>query len=326
MKVWRHLADSLRADGAAALIGVRAAKGSVPRDPGAQMVMRPDGAFHGTIGGGQLEMRMLSLARAMLREGRGAARLIDQALGPDLGQCCGGRVTILIETFDKRDLAEAEAWAAREADGVFSLSCRLVEGRVVREVAPGAEDPQGWQETYGENRTPLLLFGAGHVGRALVLALAPLPFAVRWFDSRSDAFPGHSPQNATTLLLTEPEAVIASAPPDSFVLVMTHDHPLDMAITAAALRRDFPYLGLIGSASKRARFERRFREAGLPADRIAALLCPIGLTGIRDKDPAVIAASVAAQLLQQREGATFLQALSPPVPASDKSAHDRSHQ
>jgi xanthine dehydrogenase accessory factor len=161
-----------------------------------------------------------------------------------------------------------------------------------------------WVEDYGRALTPLALFGAGHVGRALVLALAPLPFRVSWYDPRSDAFPPHIPANATPLRLDDPDAAIAAAPPGAFVLVMTHEHPLDLAITAAALARpDLPFVGLIGSASKRARFEKRFREIGIAPERIAGLACPIGVAGVTDKDPAVIAAASAAQLLQAREKA-----------------------
>ncbi|HZW46512.1 MAG TPA: xanthine dehydrogenase accessory protein XdhC [Microvirga sp.] len=304
MRVWRQLSEFIARHGAAALISVHEVKGSAPREVGAHMVVRPDGAFHGTIGGGQLEFLMLDIARGMLRQGRGAARIVDQALGPDLGQCCGGRVKILIETFDRCDLDDiAPLVAAEDKGGLFDVECRMEAGRVRRELGSQADTGPSteWRETHGEDRTPVLLFGAGHVGRALVLALAPLPFAVRWLDDREDAFPSHVPANVSAVRMKSPEAEIAEARPESFILVMTHDHPLDMAITAAALRRGFPYVGLIGSATKRARFEKRFRELGLSQERIASLVCPIGIPGITDKDPAAIAASVAAQLLQMRE-------------------------
>lgn len=185
----------------------------------------------------------------------------------------------------------------------------LHEG-AARAGSSGSPPPQthatasGWVEETGPVPTPLVLFGAGHVGRALVLALAPLPFRIRWLDTRADAFPAHVPANARAIHADEPGLEIARAPPGAFVLVMTHSHPLDMALTAGALaREDLPFVGLIGSATKRARFERRFREVGVPEVRIAALVCPIGLPGIRAKDPASIAAATAAQLLQARERA-----------------------
>jgi xanthine dehydrogenase accessory factor len=117
--------------------------------------------------------------------------------------------------------------------------------------------------------------------------------------------------------MRDPAAEIAEAEPGSLILVMTHDHPLDMAITAAALKRDFPYVGLIGSATKRARFEKRFRELGLAEETIRSLVCPIGLSGIADKDPAVIAVSVTAQLLQVREHGGARRNLSPPAASND---------
>lgn len=304
MIVWRRLAEIVAEHGAAALVSLRAASGSTPRDAGACMIVRPDGAFHGSIGGGQLEWRALAAAREALAEGRGPARLIDQALGPDLGQCCGGRVTLSIEVFDARDRRELAALSDAERQGACELHAWPGEdGRVRRAVGPPPPAAaKAWTERFGERATPLLLFGAGHVGRALVLALAPLPFAIRWLDGRDGAFPPHIPANVAPIRTHEPEAELHQALPGSFVVVTTHDHSLDLALTAAALRRDdLPYVGLIGSTTKRARFERRFRELGIPQGRIAALVCPIGLPGIGGKEPAIIAASVAAQLLAERE-------------------------
>ncbi|MBF9232093.1 xanthine dehydrogenase accessory protein XdhC [Microvirga alba] len=323
MKVWRQLADLVAKQNAAALISVHDVKGSAPREVGARMVVRPDGAYHGTIGGGQLEFRMLDIAREMLGQGRPSARIVDQALGPDLGQCCGGRVKILIETFDRQDLPDLKPLIAEEAEGgQFQVECRLEHGRVRRELSSAVGDDAWtqWREVHGEALTPVLLFGAGHVGRALVLALAPLPFSVRWLDDRDDAFPAHVPANTTPVALRDPEAEIAEADPRSLILVMTHDHPLDMAIAAAALRRGFPYVGLIGSATKRARFEKRFRELGLSEEKIDALACPIGIPGIAGKEPAIVAASVVAQLLQIRERTASGLNLSPLSASNDKSA------
>jgi xanthine dehydrogenase accessory factor len=305
VNVWRRLADIVAGHGAAALVSVHEVKGSAPREAGARMVVRPDGAFHGTIGGGQLEWQMLAAAREALAQGRGPARFERKALGPHLGQCCGGRVTMLVETFDRRDMAEIADLAKAEGEGPFEAECRPDdEGRVRRRIHPSSLPCEGrgcWREIYGETLTPLALFGAGHVGRALALALAPLPFAIRWIDSREGAFPPHIPANATPVHSPDPFAELARAHADAFILVMTHEHPLDLAITAAALQREFPFVGLIGSETKRARFERRFREIGIPEVRIDSLVCPIGLPGIAGKEPAVIAASVVAQLLLKRE-------------------------
>jgi len=167
-----------------------------------------------------------------------------------------------------------------------------------RSIAP----PRAWSESYGVARHPVWLFGAGHVGRALVLALAPLPFAVTWCDSREGAYPAHIPANVTPLRHDAPDVLVAQIPAGAFVLVMSHSHPIDLAVTAAALARDdLPFVGLIGSKTKRARFEKRYRELGIANERIAQLSCPIGIAGITDKDPAIIAAATAAQLLALRE-------------------------
>ena len=198
VNVWRRLVELVAEHGAAALVSVHSVKGSAPREAGACMVVRPDGAFHGTIGGGQLEWHMLRQARDALARGDRRARWIDQALGPDLGQCCGGRVTLLVETFDRTDLPELQALASLEQGGHFEVECRGDDGRVKRQVAsdaPTTSPAHGtWREEFGEALTPLHLFGAGHVGRAVVLAIAPLPFATRWIDTRQDAFPAHIPQ------------------------------------------------------------------------------------------------------------------------------------
>ncbi len=266
MKPYRRLIESIQAEGVAALVSLVATRGSSPREAGTAMVVRPSGGFHGTIGGGAMEWRALAEAREALAQGRGAERRSVVALGPDLAQCCGGRVEWRIEVFDSADLPELDSRAREEAE--------KESGRAV------------------------LLFGAGHVGRALALALAPLPFAVRWIDSRLDAFPERAPSNFKLLRSAEPPAELAGAPDGAIILVMTHSHPLDLAIVAEALRQDrFGYVGLIGSATKRARFESQMRAAGLPEAAIGKLVCPIGIPGVSGKEPAVIAASVAAQLL-----------------------------
>ena len=162
--------------------------------------------------------------------------------------------------------------------------------------------PRGLGRTQPASRgrgAPLYLFGAGHVGRALTLALAPLPFDVRWIDSRADAFPSHAPANARLIHSLDPPSELSAAPDGALVLVMTHSHPLDLAIVSAALPQDrFALVGLIGSATKKARFESQMRAAGIGDDQLAKLVCPIGVPGIPGKEPPVIAAAVAAQLLQ----------------------------
>ena len=157
-------------------------------------------------------------------------------------------------------------------------------------------------ERFHDPRRPVWLFGAGHVGRALMLALAPLPFEVTWIDERADAFPAAMPANVRALRSADPAGEVARAPAGALIVVMTHSHARDLAVVHAALVAGrFGYVGLIGSASKRARFTRRLREAGVAQARITELVCPIGLPAIASKHPAAIAAGVAVQLLRQDE-------------------------
>ena len=157
-------------------------------------------------------------------------------------------------------------------------------------------------ERFHDPRRPVWLFGAGHVGRALMLALAPLPFEVTWIDERADAFPVAMPANVRSVQSVDPTGEVTRAPDGALIVVMTHSHARDLAVVHAALAAGrFGYVGLIGSASKRARFARRLREAGVPDARIAKLVCPIGLSSIASKHPAAIAAGVAVQLLVRDE-------------------------
>ena len=306
------------------------------------MVVAPDGGFHGTIGGGELEWRAIGAARDALSRNVPAATLDRFTLGPDLGQCCGGSVRLLTEVFERDRLDEIRTLAAREAAGPFVTRGRIGPRAVERVVIDAAghevpsvaiEDGGTIIERFRDLRRPLWLFGAGHVGRALMLALAPLPFDVTWIDEREDVFPAVVPASVRPLRSADPAGELAHAPDSAFVVVMTHNHPLDLAIVHAALAAPSPramrlpdattpfgtaappeatgpfgeagrfgYVGLIGSASKRARFARRLREAGVAEDRIAGLVCPIGMTTIRSKHPAAIAAGIVAQLLERADG------------------------
>jgi xanthine dehydrogenase accessory factor len=311
MQTFNRLIEALEAEGAGALVSLIKVDGSSPRESGTRMVVRPSGAFNGTIGGGQLEWQALAAAQDALRHGRAAPQRRVVLLGPDLAQCCGGRVEWLIETFDVRDAAELKALAAAERAGpLVTQAVRTEGGRLSRKVAPAPvaagsaieTRPDGTiVERFGDGWTDLYLFGAGHVGRALVLALAPLPFRIRWIDPRQEAFPLRAPTNVTMVQTGDPPSELDAAPGGAHVLVMTHSHPLDLAIVSRALAAErFGFVGLIGSATKRARFLSQMRAAGLTPAMLRRLTCPIGLPGVEGKEPAVIAAAVAAQLLIAR--------------------------
>ena len=182
------------------------------------------------------------------------------ALGPSLGQCCGGALTVQFRPLTAQALAE---WPA---------------------VTP---------------RFHLQLYGAGHVGRAIVTLLAQIPCQVQWIDERDSEFPpGELPAHIERVCVEPVDAEVALAPPGACYLVLTHSHDLDLALSQAILARgDARWFGLIGSATKRARFRRRLAERGLSEDRIDGMTCPIGLPGISGKEPGVIAVSAVAQLL-----------------------------
>nr|WP_255617846.1 xanthine dehydrogenase accessory protein XdhC [Aurantimonas sp. VKM B-3413] len=250
---------SLAANRPSILVTVTRALGSTPREAGARMLVSPDDVA-GTIGGGRLEFDAIDRARAMLSAGESAATM-DVPLGPEIGQCCGGRVMLSLERVDAELLVRLEAEAAIELAG----------------------------------RPAALIFGAGHTGRALACALAPLPLTVRLIDSRPETLAG-LPESVATVAAAMPEAEVDSAPKRSAFVVMTHDHALDFLITAAALARpDAAYVGMIGSATKRERFRRHLAEEGRAGD-IARLILPIGGSALRDKRPEVIAALTAAEI------------------------------
>lgn len=247
MAAWLEaLAAAERDNQPAVLVTVLAVRGSAPREAGAKMVVSADG-LAGTIGGGNLEYQCEAAARGLLVSGDEGPSTLDFPLGPSLGQCCGGHVTVLFEVLRPPKLQIA-------------------------------------------------LFGAGHVGKALVRLLADLPCRVRWVDHRPEVFPAVLPPNVTPVRTADPRQAVADLPAGSVVLVMTHDHQLDFLIVASALQRtDLGEVGLIGSDTKRARFSSRLVRQAIPTDR---LICPIGLPGIGGKEPAVLALSVAAQILQ----------------------------
>jgi xanthine dehydrogenase accessory factor len=315
MSTWPTIERLIVEQGAAALVTVAQAQGSSPREAGARMVVAPDGSFTGTIGGGALEWGALAEAQSLIARPNGpAASRLDKALGPDLGQCCGGRVLLTLERFDARDkeavgkLAEAE-----RAGALTTVATAGRDGRLARRLAKAHEGKSpgpGYDlkadgrviERFGDEPTAFYLFGAGHVGRALAAALGPLPFAVTWFDGRPGAFPASWPVNVTTVAGDDPVALLGKAPHGAFIAVMTHSHALDLDLVIAALNAGcFPYVGLIGSATKRARFTSAMRKIGMAGDVVDSLVCPIGLTAIEDKAPAAIAASVVAQVLMKRD-------------------------
>ena len=249
----------------AIVVEVTQAKGSAPREAGTRMLVGTTEAV-GTIGGGHLELKAIEHARAMLNNGDATPQTEHFPLGPALGQCCGGAVTL---TYIALDVTALARWPTTAP--LFHLQ----------------------------------LYGAGHVGRAIATLLTTLDVEVDWIDEREAEFPATTtlgapwPPHVRQVCVDAVEAEVRLAPPGAFYLVLTHDHDLDLRITEAVLRRgDFAYLGLIGSKTKRRRFIHRFEQRGIAASTIARMTCPIGVEGIAGKEPELIAISVIAQLLR----------------------------
>ncbi len=253
--------DFLETAGEAVAVTVALARGSTPRETGTVMLVSAN-AIHGTIGGGQLEFMAIDHARRMLAEGT-AEDGLELPLGPEIGQCCGGHVRLELNRVDSR-----------------------LAGRLIAQADIADRD-----------RPHVFLFGAGHVGHALADAMTLLPVRTIVVDNREAELQGFD-ETVDTRLVAMPEATVREAPAGSAFVVLTHDHALDFLIVTEALKRhDAAYVGMIGSATKRALFERRLGERGFSGDVIAKLTCPIGLPMLKDKRPESIAASVAVQLL-----------------------------
>jgi xanthine dehydrogenase accessory factor len=289
------------------LVTIVDAEGSTPREAGAKMLVHA-GGIADSIGGGHLELKAVEQARDML-DTAVLPVITNYALGPSLGQCCGGRVRLMLERLDTASLAWLRRWEQGDSDllatdlvdgskRIESNETPLLAGEAVRLLDGAAGEPCYVLERMKAPLQDLYLFGAGHVGRALVHVIAGLPYRIRWFDERAEMFPADMPAHVEIETSADARQDVASAPPGTMFLVMTHSHALDFDICEQVLRRgDFAFLGLIGSVTKRATFERRLRLRGHGDASIRRLICPIGLPSIAGKAPAAVAISVAGQLL-----------------------------
>jgi xanthine dehydrogenase accessory factor len=247
----------------AILVRVQATEGSVPREVGAWMAVFTD-SIVATVGGGRLELDAIAHARSLLVHAEGE-RIQHYALGPSLGQCCGGRVTLAF----------------------YPIT---------------AEDETALRHALRPARVPVALFGSGHVGTALVHVMGLLPVELTWIDSRDQTFPPDLPGNVQTEHSNPVQGAVAQLASQSRVLIMSFSHAEDLDIVQACLTRqrakaDLPFIGLIGSKTKWATFRSRLEAKGFSSAELAQVTCPIGMPGIQDKRPEVIAVAVAAQLM-----------------------------
>lgn len=331
MNAWiDDLVETLDRDRLCVLVTVAGVRGSAPRETGAKMIVTKRDVI-GTIGGGQLEFQCARIAATLFSEAtrHSSAFVRKFPLAANCGQCCGGVVDILFEPITEKSLE----WLGMLREKVsirqpVLIATSLQEaGRKMLLTADGFEygaaankdsasalaaawdslpgNATAWQEgefllqPIMESDLHIVVFGAGHVGAATVDVLSRLDSHIRWIDSRKNIFAPNLPSNVFALESADPASETAAMPSASYCLVMTHSHPLDLAICARILRRpDVAYCGLIGSLSKRRRFERLLRKQGITNDELGRLTCPIGIDGIHGKQPVEIAVSVAAEILR----------------------------
>jgi len=285
-------------------------RGSSPREVGAAMQVwdgAEGGGQSGTIGGGALEHQAAAAARRMLAQGA-QTRLTRHALGPDLGQCCGGALLLLSEMHDAGTLAaltgqDIIARPATEEAVTQGSVLPLAVQRLLAQARGQGQRPapqliDGWMvEPVARPTVPLWIWGAGHVGRALVDVMAPLPeLGITWVDTGADRFPAEVPQAVTPLPAADPARLVRHAASDAHHLILTYSHALDLALCHALLGHGFASAGLIGSATKWARFRSRLGALGHSPAQIARIRCPIGLPAL-GKHPQAIAIGVASVLL-----------------------------
>ncbi len=305
------LLQQLECTPAVARIVLAEVSGSAPRECGTSMLVWPTGVL-GTIGGGRLEWEAIGAARELLQES-GAVRVSQWVLATDLGQCCGGVVTLWIERYDHSHLQTLRD-AQRAMDrGRALLASALTPGglrhTVVTELPAqpaaltrlirGAQGEFTLLERLDCPLPEVWLYGAGHVGQALARILGDLPWRLTWIDSRAEWLPEKSGDRLIVRHCADPVTSLEDAPRAGYFIVVTHSHTLDYTLCRTLLaRNDFAWIGMIGSKSKAARFRSRLAHDGIAARVIARLVCPVGVPGIVSKWPAAIAVAIAAQLLQ----------------------------
>ena len=342
MSDWlRELAAVNKNGRAAALVTVADVRGSAPREVGAKMIVTPTEII-GSIGGGQLEHQCARLACKQFKNISQSIMTRRYVLGANCGQCCGGVVDVMFEFLPASRIGWLEKLIEyQENDRPVVIATSTGEALAKYLVTIDECEPEGpinvvdvarailnsgkmacmvgkfLLEPIRKSVFNIVVFGAGHVGAATVDVLSKLDCNIRWIDSRENIFPDVLPANVTAITSADPANEVFLMDSSAFYLVMTHSHPMDLDICDKILRRDdITYCGLIGSQSKRRRFERLLKKQGIPVARLQHLICPIGITGISGKNPAEIALAVGAELLrardhmlQERKTAPFLEVL-----------------
>ena len=312
------IATAIDAHGPVMRVVICSHQGSSPREAGAAMLVWADpkanGGQSGTIGGGTLEYEASVKARAMLGQAQTSVERI--ALGPNLGQCCGGAVVLAYEYLDTAALSAIPENGlhvrpvARDAAAEPPLAIRRALKTARGQGVTSTRFVQGWlAEPVAPPTRALWVWGAGHVGRAIVTTLAPLPdLSITWIDTDRSRFPASIPEGVTLQIAENPASLSAEAPENAEHLILTYSHALDLDLCHRILMRGFARCGLIGSASKWARFRNRLQALGHDPAQIARIDCPIGDPAL-GKHPQAIAISVASAVLSQSASASLRKAI-----------------
>ncbi|MPW43900.1 xanthine dehydrogenase accessory protein XdhC [Acinetobacter guerrae] len=320
---WRDFVSWQQQGSTVVLVTVVRADGSTPREVGATMLLRLDAQQQfqqsDTIGGGHLEFQAIDLAKNMLLDSDQRQQFVERFnLSARLGQCCGGVMWLLFEKIiatgnNQNFITCQKAWQngqriVRQISSQELPNKSLSTWSIVEELSQSlncdfqhTDTAWQWKQTVQPYAMKVMIFGAGHVGESIVRCLLPIGVQITWVDNRDDIFPRDLIDQINCISTDAPEAEIAHFDRSGAVLILTHDHQLDLQLCFEALKpsnQPFAYVGMIGSKSKRAIFEKRMQTRGYSQTELQRLICPIGIEGIGSKQPAIIAVSVVAQLLQ----------------------------
>lgn len=317
------------------LVTVVSTKGSTPRESGTKMIVSLN-AIQGTVGGGNLEYQCIDIARQRLSsvDSHSWRRYTHRfPLGASLAQCCGGLVNVFFELItaadavwihqlevnargnistvlitplendlaEKRLISQAEIKRDSYLEESLAFSCSHEQKAMKFSFSEG--QPHFLAEAIIPNDFHIMIFGAGHVGKALVNVLSGIECTITWVDGREEQYPELIPHNTIAQLEDEPEDAVLKAPDNTYFIVMTHCHQLDLRICSNILqRKKFSYCGLIGSQSKRRKFEKRLHTKGFSKEVFSQITCPMGISSINSKNPGEIAIAISAEILQLRNG------------------------
>ena len=296
-----HLLSEKQMIAHAIIISVR---GSAPREIGANMLIS-DAQIWNTIGGGSLEFEVMRVARELIQKNNLKPtalyrKVINLALGPDMGQCCGGNVKVLLEILSRPDIDKLLKYSDKALPLVHPLKSgipiEVSNSTDIRKFDNSLKN-EFFVLPIEKKLDPLFIYGAGHVGRALVKIIDNLDFDIHWVDIDEKRFPEGSAFNFSKVIALDPSLIASHAPNNAYHVIITHSHPLDEAICFALLSKNqFRFCGLIGSKTKNARFRSRLSKMGIIDEQLTRLTCPIGIDEINSKQPVKVAISIAAQL------------------------------